>query len=73
MKSETIPLSGFIFVLIFKEEYIDVLNQMNRIHESKYNGERYEVLSRLGIQIYQNDDTVRIAHTTYKRAMEVNW
>lgn len=57
-------------LIILKEEYIDVLNQMNRIHESKYNGERYEVLSRLGIQIYQNDDIVRIAHTTYKRAME---
>ena len=57
-------------LIILKEEYIDVLNKMNRIHESKYNAERYEVLSKLGIQIYQNDDTVRIAHTTYKRAME---
>ena len=57
-------------LIILKEEYIDVLNQMNRIHESKYNDERYEVLSKLGIQIYQNDDTVRIVHTTYKRAME---
>lgn len=55
---------------ITKEEYIDVLDQMSRIHESKYNAERYEVLSRRGIQIYQNDDTVRISHTTYKRAME---
>lgn len=57
-------------LIILKEEYIDVLNKMNRIHESKYNAERYEVLSKLGIQIYQNDDTVSIAHTTYKRAME---
>lgn len=57
-------------LIILKEEYIDVLNKMNRIHESKYNAERYEVLSKLGIQIYQNDHTVRIAHTTYKRAME---
>lgn len=58
-------------LIILKEEYIDVSNQMNRIHESKYNAERYEVLSKLGIQIYQNDDTVCIAHTTYKLAMEV--
>ena len=57
-------------LIILKEEYIDALNQMNRIHESEYNAERYEVLSKLGIQIYQDDDTVRIAHTTYKRAME---
>ena len=57
-------------LIILKEEYIDVLNKMNRIHESKYNAERYEVLSKLGIQIYQNDHTVRIAHTTYKQAME---
>ncbi|MCM1125347.1 MAG: hypothetical protein NC429_02655 [Lachnospiraceae bacterium] len=57
-------------LIILKEEYIDVLNQMNRIHESKYNAGRYEVLSRHGIQIYQNDDTVRIVHTTYRRAME---
>lgn len=60
--------SGVLIVL--KEDYIDVLNQMNRIHESKYNVGRYEVLSKLGIRIYQNDDTVRIIHTTYKQAME---
>lgn len=57
-------------LIILKEDYADVLNQMNRIHESKYNVERYEVLSKLGIQIYQNEDIVHIAHTTYKRAME---
>ena len=57
-------------LIIRKEDYIDVLNQMNRIHESEYNAERYEVLSKLGIQVYQNDDTVHIRHATYKRAME---
>lgn len=57
-------------LIILEEDYIDVLNQLNRIHESKYNTGRYEVLSKLGIQIDQNDDTVRIFHTTYKRAME---
>ena len=57
-------------LIIRKEDYIDVLNQMNRIHESEYNAERYEVLSKLGIQVYQNGDTVHILHTTYKRAME---
>ncbi len=60
-------------LMIRKQDYMDVLNQMNRIHESKYNAGRYEVLSRLGIQIDQTDDTVRITHTAYKRAMEGIW
>lgn len=57
-------------LIILKKDYSDVLNQMNCIHESKYNAERYEVLSKRGIQIDQKGDTVRIVHTVYKRAME---
>lgn len=57
-------------LIILKEDYDDVLNQMNRIHESKYNAERYEVLTKHGIQIYEKGNSVYISHTTYKRAME---
>ncbi|MCM1500778.1 MAG: hypothetical protein NC124_20160, partial [Clostridium sp.] len=45
-------------LMIRKEDYSDVLNRMNRIHESKYNAERYERLLKLGIQVYENGDTV---------------
>lgn len=57
-------------IMLSMEEHADVLSQMDRIHESKYNEERYKVLSKLGIQIWQNDDTVYIAHTVYKHMME---
>lgn len=57
-------------LVISKEEYASVLQQMNRIHESEYNVERYEVLSRLGIQVYENKEAVQIVHKTYKRLME---
>lgn len=57
-------------MIISKEDYEDVLEQMSRIHESQYNGERYEVLSRLGIQVYEREDTVCIVHEKYKRVME---
>lgn len=53
-----------------EEDYRDVLNRMNRIHESKYNPDRYERLSELGIRIHQNGGTVSITHAAYKRAME---
>ncbi|MCM1568322.1 MAG: hypothetical protein NC081_02615 [Roseburia sp.] len=59
-------------LMIRKEDYSDVLNRMNRIHESKYNAERYERLLKLGIQVYENGDTVHVnsSCTTYKRMME---
>lgn len=56
-------------LIIRKEEYTNVRNQMNRIHDSKYNDARYQVLSKLGIQIQDNGDTVRIAHKTLKQIM----
>lgn len=43
---------------------------MNRIHESKYNDERYEVLSRLGIEVYEKADEIYIIHAADKRMME---
>lgn len=54
---------------IRKEDYTDVLQQLNRIHESKYNAGRYEVLSRLGVQVYQNGEFVHVVHTEYSQAM----
>mgnify|MGYP001063274607 CR=1 FL=1 len=57
-------------LIILKEDYADVLNQMESIHGSKYNAERYKVLSKLGIQVYEKDTSVCISHTTYKQAME---
>lgn len=57
-------------LIILKDDYSDVIKQMNRIHESKYNPERYEVLSRLGIQLSEHGDTVSIIHKKYTRAME---
>lgn len=57
-------------LIIQKGDYSDVLEQMERIHDSIYNTERYEVLSRLGIRVIQEGDSLRISHTTYKRAME---
>lgn len=55
---------------IRKEDYSDVLQQMNRIHESRYNAGRYEVLSKLGIQVHQNGELVHVVHTAYRQAME---
>lgn len=57
-------------LIIKEEDYSDVLNRMERINESKYNADRYEVLSKLGIQIYQNNNLVYILNVKYKRMME---
>ncbi len=54
---------------IAKEKYFDVLNRMNSIHDSKYNAERYEVLSQLGVRTYENDDKVSITIMGYSNAM----
>lgn len=53
-----------------KEEYADVIRLLSRIHESKYNTARYEVLERLGIRIYEKGDDVYIGHEKYTQAME---
>lgn len=57
-------------LMIGKGEYADVLEQMERVHEAKYNPERYEVLSKLGLRIYEKGDVFHVAHATYERAME---
>lgn len=54
---------------ISKEKYSDVLNQMNRIHESNYNSERYEVLYGLGLRICENGDMIDISLNGYEQAM----
>ena len=56
-------------LMISKEGYTHVLDKMNRIHESKYNDKRYEVLSTLGIQTYEKNDMIYVVHQTYTSAM----
>lgn len=55
---------------IRKEDYADVLGQMERIHEPEYNAARYEKLSKLGIRTYETGDAVHIANGEYPRMME---
>lgn len=57
-------------LIISKEEYSNVLAQMNRLHGSEHNAERYGMLSEAGIRIYENSDNVHIVHKEYKQAME---
>lgn len=52
-----------------REEYANALGHMDRIHEAKYNPERYEVLSKLGVQISETNDTIVISHKVYPQAM----
>lgn len=57
-------------LMIRKEDYFEVMEQMNRIHESQYNAERYEVLAKDGIRVSESGDTVYIVHREYPRMME---
>ncbi|MCM1187885.1 MAG: hypothetical protein NC541_01135 [bacterium] len=57
-------------MILKKEDYSEIRNQMDRFHEAKYNAERYEVLSELGIQVWEDGDTVRIVHREDRRMME---
>ena len=56
-------------LMITKEEYGGVLDQMNRFHDSQYNTGRYQVLSRLGIQTEESGGTVHIFHEKQRQAM----
>ena len=56
-------------IIISKKDYSDVLNRMNRIHESHYNEKRYKVLADMGIEVREKKDTIEIAHKTYKQMM----
>lgn len=57
-------------LIISRSEYMDIIHIMSRIHESKYNIARYEVLERLGIRICEKGDDVYIGHEEYTQAME---
>lgn len=57
-------------LIIPKENYLDVMERMNRIHEPEYNPQRYEVLSKLGIQVSERGDMVFILHKSHTQAME---
>lgn len=57
-------------LVVRKGDYFDVIEQMNRIHEAKYNAGRYEKLSKRGIQVSENGDTVHIVHREYPQMME---
>ncbi len=56
-------------LVISKEKYADVLARMNRIHDSKYNAQRYQVLSKLGMQTCEKDDAVHMIHEKHRQAM----
>lgn len=49
-------------MLLAKEDYAEVLAQMDRIHESQYHAARYEVLAKRGMRVSENGDTVHIFH-----------
>ena len=57
-------------LMIRKEDYSEVMEQMNRIHESQYNDGRYEVLVKGGIRVSEIGDIVHIVHGEYPRMME---
>lgn len=57
-------------LIVPREGYNYVLYQLDRIHEAKYNPERFDVLAKLGIQVKEGKDVVYIIHSAYKRAME---
>ncbi len=57
-------------LVIEKEKYLDVLEEMRDIYESKYNEGRYEVLAKLGIQNEERGNKIYIVHKECRRAME---
>lgn len=57
-------------LMISKEDYADVMNQMERIHEPQYNAGRYEVLEKLGILVSEKGDAIHILHKANPQMME---
>lgn len=57
-------------LVISPEEYAGVLGRLNRLHDAKYNEERYQVLSGLGIEIHEEGGMIHIAHREFTHAME---
>lgn len=57
-------------LIISKEEYSDVLVQMNRLHGSIHNTERYEMIAEMGIRINKRSDNIHVLHSEYNQAMK---
>lgn len=57
-------------LVVRKEDYNDVTEQMKRIHEAKYNAGRYEKMTKQGIRVSENGDTVRIVYGEYPQMMQ---
>ncbi len=49
-------------LLISAKAYADVLKKLGRLHESKYNAQRYGVLEKLGIRVQEDGGMVRVVH-----------
>lgn len=56
-------------LILRKDNYQEVLDKVNRIHESHYNCERFRILQELGVRIIEKKGYVFIAHEKRKRAM----
>ena len=56
-------------LVVMKEDYEFVLQQMKRNHGAEYNDERYERLMRLGIQTEEKNGAVYVLHKVYQDAM----
>lgn len=57
-------------LIISKEDYEKVMHQMNRLHGSIHNTERYELLSELGLKITEDAHVFYVVHEEYRKAME---
>ncbi|MCM1155046.1 MAG: hypothetical protein NC314_01900 [Roseburia sp.] len=57
-------------MIVRKDKYAEVLKQMGRFHGAEHNAERYKVLSGVGIEVQEKDDTFLIKHKTYRRMMK---
>lgn len=60
-------------LVVSKEDYGYVLQQMGRIHSAEKNAERYERLESLGVQTVEKDDNVYVFSEVYKHAMSGLW
>ena len=56
-------------LVVMKEDYEFVLQQMQRCHGAEYNNQRYERLMRLGLQTEEKNGAVYISHKVYQDAM----
>lgn len=61
------PKSGSL--IVSKEGYRRVREKMERIHEAKYNPERYLLLKKSGVQTTETPEAIYIRHTGYPQLM----